>query len=117
MTDARPFSRLMAPLACALALPLLSGCIAKTALDVAAAPVKVVSKGVDLATTSQSERDEKRGREIRKREEELAKLERRYEKQRDECDEGDRRACSDASQTYADMQILLRTIPYEPDRR
>ena len=39
----------------------LSGCIG-TLVDVATAPVKVVSKGVDLATTSQSERDEKRGR-------------------------------------------------------
>ena len=54
----------------------LSGCIG-TLVDVATAPVKVVSKGVDLATTSQSERDEKRGREIRQREERLGKLERR----------------------------------------
>ena len=53
--------------------PLLSGCIvadvAETAVDVASIPVKVVSAGVDAATTSQSEADEKRGRDIRKAEE------------------------------------------------
>ena len=48
---------------------LLSGCIAQTALDVVTLPVKVASKGVDLATTSQSEADQKRGRELRKAEE------------------------------------------------
>ena len=57
-----------------LALPvLLTGCVvatvAETAVDVATLPVKVVSKGVDLATTSQSEAVEKRGRELRKAEE------------------------------------------------
>ena len=62
--------KLLAPLAL---LPLLGGCvgtIAKTAVDVVTLPVKVASKGVDLATTSQSEADEKRGRELRKQEEE-----------------------------------------------
>ena len=50
---------------------LLSGCvIAKTAVDVATLPVKVVSAGVDAATTSQSEADERRGREARKADEE-----------------------------------------------
>ena len=51
----------------------LSGCIvasvADTAVDVVTLPVKVVSKGVDVATTSQSEADERRGRELRKQEE------------------------------------------------
>ena len=49
----------------------LAGCttIASTAVDVVTLPVKVVSKGVDVATTSQSEADEKRGRELRKQEE------------------------------------------------
>jgi hypothetical protein len=56
-------------------LPLmLGGCIvgtvASTAVDVVTLPVKVVSAGVDAATTSQSEADEKRGRELRKQEEE-----------------------------------------------
>ena len=70
---------------------LLSGCIS-TVADVVTAPVKVVSKGVDLATTSQSEADEKRGRELRQREERLGKLERAYDKQLDECHEGNERA-------------------------
>ena len=52
----------------------LSGCIvydvAETAVGVATIPVKVVSAGVDAATTSQSEADQKRGRELRKAEEE-----------------------------------------------
>ena len=61
-----------------LLLPaLLSGCVvetvAKTAVDVVSIPVKVVSAGVDAATTSQSERDEKRGRELRKQEEQAGK--------------------------------------------
>ena len=53
--------------------PALSGCVvaqvADTAVDVVSIPVKAVSAGVDAATTSQSEADEKRGREIRKAEE------------------------------------------------
>ena len=49
--------------------PMLSGCIAQTALDIVTLPVKAASKTVDVLTTSQSEADENRGREIRKREE------------------------------------------------
>jgi hypothetical protein len=53
---------------------LLGGCVvgtvAKTAVDVVTLPVKVASAGVDAVTTSQSEADQKRGREIRKQEEE-----------------------------------------------
>jgi len=45
------------------------GTIAQTAVDVATLPVKVASAGVDAATTSQAEADQKRGREIRKAEE------------------------------------------------
>ena len=68
-------------------LPLaLSGCVvatvAETAVDVATLPVKVVSKSVDLATTSQSEADEKRGRELRKAEEKAGREAREAEKSR-----------------------------------
>lgn len=56
-----------------LLAPALSGCVvgtvASTAVDLATLPVKVVSAGVDAATTSQSEADEKRGRELRKEDE------------------------------------------------
>ena len=58
------------------AVPLLSGCvgtIAKTAVDIVTLPVKVASAGVDAATTSQKEADEKRGREARKQDEERGK--------------------------------------------
>ena len=55
------------------AMPSLAACvvgtIAQTAVDVVTLPVKVASAGVDAATTSQAEADEKRGREIRKAEE------------------------------------------------
>ena len=99
----------------ALSSLLLQGCIVRTAADVVTAPVKVASKGVDLATTSQSEADEKRGREIRQREERLGKLERQYDEQLEDCRDGNRRACDEARETYAEMQILLPTIPAEPD--
>ena len=53
----------------------LSGCmVAKTAYDIVTLPVKVASAGVDAVTTSQSEADEKRGRELRKQDEERGRL-------------------------------------------
>ncbi|GAA4047180.1 hypothetical protein [Parerythrobacter jejuensis] len=97
----------------------LQGCLAASAIDLAGkavtAPVKIASKGVDLATTSQSEADEKRGRDLRKREERLGKLERRYDKERADCAEGDRGACEDARATYDEIRDLLPTVPVEPD--
>lgn len=58
-------------------VPTLSGCVvasvADAAVDIVTLPVDVAAKGVDLATTSQSEADEKRGREIRKAEERAGK--------------------------------------------
>ena len=47
--------------------------------------------------------------------EQLAKLERDYEKQLDDCEDGDRRACDDARDTYAEMQQIIPSIPYEPE--
>ena len=93
---------------------LLQGCLAKTALNVATAPVRVASKGVDLATTSQSEADENRGREIRRREERLGQLERDYDKQNKACAKGDQRACDAARATYDQIQAVLPTVPVEP---
>ena len=58
-------------------LPTLSGCVfasvADAAVDIVTLPVDVAAKGVDMATTSQSEADEKRGREVRKAEEKAGK--------------------------------------------
>jgi len=76
-----------------LAAPLLGGCIvgtvAKTAVDVATLPVKAVSAGVDAATTSQSEADEKRGRELRKADEKRAREEREAAKKAGTQPQGD----------------------------
>ena len=53
----------------------LSGCVvgkvASTAVEVVTLPVKAVSAGVDAATTSQSEADQKRGREMREADESI----------------------------------------------
>ncbi|GGD60024.1 hypothetical protein [Croceicoccus mobilis] len=111
---ARSSRPMLAILACA-ATPLLGGCIAKTALDVATLPVRAAGSAVDMATTSQSEADEKRGRELRKREEKLGKLERKYEKQREDCFDGDQDACDKARATYAQIEALWPTIPAPVD--
>jgi len=97
------------------AVLMLGGCLAKTAVDVVTLPVKVASKGVDMATTSQSEADQKRGREIRQREERLGKLERDYARQMAECQDGSRRDCDRARETYAEMQVLMPSVPAEPE--
>ena len=94
---------------------MLSGCLVKTAANVVTAPVRVGSKAVDLATTSQSEADEARGREIRRREERLGKLEREYRDLSEDCDRGDRSACREAREVYDEIQEILPTIPAEPD--
>jgi hypothetical protein len=62
-----------------LLLLALGGCvqtIASTAVDVVTLPVKIVSAGVDAVTTSQSEADANRGRELRKADEERGRQER-----------------------------------------
>jgi hypothetical protein len=59
----------------------LSGCLAKTAVDLVTLPVKVASAGVDAVTTSQSEADQKRGRAVREHEECIGKEERRARKE------------------------------------
>ena len=71
-----------------LALPLLlSGCLVKTAVDVATLPVRAVGAGVDAVTTSQAEADQRRGRQIREEEQREGRIARRCERHpdRDEC--------------------------------
>lgn len=104
------FAGLVAPV---LAL-LLPGCVVRTAVDVVTAPVKVAGKAVDLATTSQSESDEKRGRELRRREERLGKLEREYARQAQRCERGDSEACARRDAAYTEIQAILPTVPTEP---
>jgi len=58
-------------------VPLLSGCIVKTAaetaVDVVTIPVKVASAGVNAALPNQKKADEKRGADLRKQDEERGK--------------------------------------------
>ncbi|MEM7703774.1 MAG: hypothetical protein AAF251_17695 [Pseudomonadota bacterium] len=95
----------------------LSGCIARTAGKIIAAPVNLGSAAVDKATTSQSEADQNRGREIRKREEKVGKLEREYRKEREKCDDGNRSACARAAEINEEIEELLPGIPADPDKR
>lgn len=90
---------------------LLTGCVAKAAFDLATAPVKVAGKAVDMATTSQSEADEKRGRDLRKREERYGALERDYSRQIDRCGNGNMSACDKADKIRTEMDDLRPSIP------
>jgi hypothetical protein len=96
-----------------LAAPLLSGCIS-TAAKIVTAPVRVASKGVDVLTTSQSEADEKRGRDLRRREERLGRLEREYNRHNGQCLRGDEDACDKARLDYGEIQNLRSCVPVEP---
>jgi hypothetical protein len=105
----KPLRLFALPLACVL----VSACLARTAIDIVTLPVKAASAGVDAVTTSQAEADRNRGREIRKREERLGKLDRRYRQAAGRCSSGDRRACDDAARLRADIDALMPTVPYE----
>ncbi len=99
-----------------LAAPLvLTGCIVGTAVDVVTAPVKVVSGAVDLATTSQSEADEKRGRQLREREERYGELERKLIREDRRCNEGNAGACAKRDAIIAEMDELRATLPGRTD--
>lgn len=101
---------ILPPLSC---LVLLGGCVS-TIASVVTAPVRVAGKAVDLATTSQSEADEKRGREMRKHEEEIGKLERSYSRDAQKCREGDGDACDRAEREREQLDGLVdvRTREY-----
>lgn len=103
------------------ALPLTTGCVAKSAFDLATMPVRAGGRAIettadayDRLTVSDSERDEKRGRAIRHREEQLGKLHREYGRERMRCDEGDNGACSRAARLRYEMDELCPQVPYEP---
>lgn len=116
----------MSLLAAAGLIALLPGCVAKTvtkvavgqAVSTATAPVRHVYRAIDTTslvvdklTTSQSERDQKRGRALRKREERLGKLDRDYQRQSHDCQRGKDKACRERERTYAEIQQLWPTIP------
>ena len=68
-----------------LVLPLTGACVAKTAWNVATAPVKAGGKVVDWTTTSQDEADRNYGRKMRKKEELRKKEEMRKKREQNEC--------------------------------
>ena len=106
-----------APLLLAMSLSALAlqGCIARTAANIVTLPVKAASAGIDAATTSQSEADEKRGREIRKREERIGELERDYDRAMERCGDGDDAACDNAQAIRAEQKALMQGVPVEPE--
>jgi hypothetical protein len=84
-----------------LAAPLLlSGCLAKTAVDIVTLPVRAASAGVDAVPTSQAEADQRRGRQIREAEEREGRIARRCERHpdREECRERQARQDRDEPQ-------------------
>lgn len=95
----------------------LSGCLAmtaaETAVDLATLPVRVVSKGIDMATTSDSERDEKLGRAIRERAERLGKLERELQEQRKKCAKGSDKACRKIAKIDEELEDLRPLVQSE----
>lgn len=94
-------------------LPLLStGCVADVVADVVTAPVKIVGKGADLLTTSQSEADEKRGRALRHRDERLGKLSRDRDDYGQKCaKKGKEDDCRRAAEADVEIRELLNQ-PY-----
>jgi hypothetical protein len=92
-------------LAC-VPLILLSGCVTSIVKEVVTAPIKVVSKTADVLTTSQSEADQKRGRNIRKQEERLGKLSRERDKLARKCEDGDTAACTRVNAIEREMDEL-----------
>lgn len=89
-----------------LAVLTLSGCLASTAASIVTAPVRVGAKAVDMATTSQSEADENRGRAMRKRDEKIRKLEKKYNRALKACNRGESAACSEANQIDGEIERL-----------
>lgn len=69
---------------------LTTGCLVKTAVNVATLPVKAAGKAVDWTTTSRSESDRNYGRKMRKAEEREGRERKAWEQQcrkheRDDC--------------------------------
>lgn len=84
----------------------LSGCLASAAMNVVTAPVRIGAKAIDLATTSQSEADENRGRDMRKRDGKVKKLQRQYNHKMDGCSRGESSACADAARINGEIEDL-----------
>jgi hypothetical protein len=82
-------------------VPLLAGgCVAKTAWNVATAPVRAGSQVVDWTTTSQDEADRNAGRKLRKQE---AEQERQRRKEEKRAREEEKRARKEAERIQRDQ--------------
>jgi hypothetical protein len=86
--------------------PLLAGCISAVK-TVVTAPVKAVGQVADWSTTSQDESDRNRGREMRKREEELGKLSRQRDKAAEKCRDGSEDQCQRAEVLEHEIEALM----------
>lgn len=107
-------------LAAALLILPLSGCVASAVVDLATLPARGTGRAidagstlVDVATVSQSERDQKRGRDIRRREERMGELDREYRKQGERCARGNTEACRKRETAWTEMRRLMPSVPYE----
>ena len=89
-----------------LALPLLAGCVS-TVKSVVTAPVKAAGQVVDWSTTSQDESDRNRGREMRKREEQLGKLARERDKAAEKCRDGKAEQCQRAELLEHEIEAVM----------
>ena len=97
-----------------LAALTLSGCGVGTLVNVASAPVRVAGKAVDMSTTSQSEADENRGRELRRLEKEYGQLERRYRKEEKSCAKGQTKSCDKRDALEENMAAIRAQLPAQP---
>lgn len=74
-------------------LPMTGGCLAKTAVGLVTAPIKVAGKAADWATTSQDEADRNYGRKMRKQEaregRDRKEADKRCRRDPRDCDRGD----------------------------
>ena len=89
-----------------MAAPLLTGCISAVK-TVVTAPVKAVGQVADWSTTSQDESDRNRGREMRKREEQLGKLSRQRDKAAAKCQNGNEEQCQRAEVLEHEIEAVM----------
>jgi hypothetical protein len=87
----------------------LSGCIARTAVDLVTAPVRVGSAAVDLATTSASEAAAAKRRAERRQAVRRTGLEQAYARHAEQCRAGNRDACARRDATYAEIEKSAAT--------
>jgi uncharacterized protein YceK len=93
-----------------IAAPLLAGCVSAVK-TVVTSPVKAVGQVADWSTTSQDEADRNRGRELRKREEQMGKLARQRDKAVEKCRDGDEEQCRRAEVLDHEIEALM-AAPY-----